>query len=231
MSSTQPQPHRPASPQRLKIVQHMEQAGLIAIIRAASADGLIETCRALRDGGVTVAEITMTTPGALEALERARSELGETCLLGVGSVLDADTVGQAVGAGADFIVSPVFKPEVVAAAHAHDKPVLPGALSPTEILAAWEAGADLVKVFPANHFGPGYFKDVLAPMPHLKLTPTGGVNLDTIQAWFDHGARCLGVGSALVKRELIAAQDWAGLTNLAGQFVAAVNNARGDRGS
>lgn len=226
MSQTQYQDKRQTTAQRRQTVERMESAGLIAIIRASSADGLIETCRALRDGGVTVAEITMTTPGALEALKRARAELGDECLLGVGSVLDAQTADDAVQAGAEFIVSPVFKPEVVTAAHVHDKPVLPGALSPTEILTAWEAGADLVKVFPANQFGPSYFKDVLAPMPHLKLTPTGGVNLDTIKAWFDNGARCLGVGSALVKKDLIAAQDWAGLTDLARKFVSGVEAAR-----
>ncbi|MFW6058747.1 MAG: bifunctional 4-hydroxy-2-oxoglutarate aldolase/2-dehydro-3-deoxy-phosphogluconate aldolase [Phycisphaeraceae bacterium] len=212
---------------RTGIVERIESGGLIAIIRAPSAEGLIEMCRALRDGGVTVAEITMTTPGAIEAIDRATNELGDTCLLGVGSVLDAATADRAVDAGAQFVVSPVFKREVVEAAHARGKPVLPGALTPTEILTAHEAGADLVKVFPANHFGPRYFKDVLAPMPHLRLTPTGGVNLDTIADWFDNGARCLGVGSALVKKELIAKQDWPALTDLARQFVAKVKAARG----
>ena len=212
---------------RQQIVQRMEDAGLIAIIRAPGAQGLIEMCRALRDGGVTVAEITMTTPGAIDAINQATNELGDSCLIGVGSVLDAATVDQAVEAGAQFVVSPVFKPEVVEAAHEHGKPALPGALSPTEIRTAWEAGADIVKVFPANHFGPRYFKDVMAPMPDLKLTPTGGVNLDTIQDWFDNGARCLGVGSALVKKDLIANEDWRGLTDLARQFVQRVAEARG----
>lgn len=212
---------------RRHMVERMEEAGLIAIIRASSPEGLVETCRALADGGVTIAEITMTTPGALDAIERASNELGDNCLIGVGSVTDEATVQRAVDAGAQFVVSPVFKPEVVAAAHAQDKPALPGALTPTEILSAWEAGADLVKVFPANHFGPRYFKDVLAPLPQVKLTPTGGVDLDTIEAWFDHGARCLGVGSALVKQPLIADRDWAGLTELAGRFVERVRAARG----
>ncbi|MFA9477880.1 bifunctional 4-hydroxy-2-oxoglutarate aldolase/2-dehydro-3-deoxy-phosphogluconate aldolase [Phycisphaerales bacterium AB-hyl4] len=212
--------------QRQATVQRMEQAGLVAIIRASSNQGLVDTCRALVEGGVTVAEITMTTPGALEAIRTARQELGDSCLIGVGSVLDSTTVDQAVEAGAEFVVSPVFKPEVVQASHKHGKPVLAGALTPTEILAAFEAGSDLVKVFPANHFGPQYFKDVLAPMPHLKLTPTGGVNLNTVNDWFAAGARCLGVGSALVKKDLIAAQDWVGLTDLASQFVDAVKASR-----
>ncbi|MEX0655349.1 MAG: bifunctional 4-hydroxy-2-oxoglutarate aldolase/2-dehydro-3-deoxy-phosphogluconate aldolase [Phycisphaeraceae bacterium] len=213
--------------QRQAMVERMEQAGLVAIIRASSNAGLIETCRALVKGGVTVAEITMTTPGAIEAIRAASTELGDDCLIGVGSVLDAKTVDAAVEAGAQFVVSPVFKPEVVQASHKHGKPVLAGALTPTEILTAFEAGSDLVKVFPANHFGPKYFKDVLAPMPHLKLTPTGGVDLNTVDDWFAAGARCLGVGSALVKKDLIAAGDWAGLTKLAEQFVKAVKDSRG----
>ncbi|MEX0744672.1 MAG: bifunctional 4-hydroxy-2-oxoglutarate aldolase/2-dehydro-3-deoxy-phosphogluconate aldolase [Phycisphaeraceae bacterium] len=215
--------------ERQLTVRRMEQAGLVAIIRASSNQGLVETCRALVNGGVTVAEITMTTPGAIEAIRAASQELGDDCLIGVGSVLDAETVTRAVDAGARFVVSPVFKPEVVVAAHHQGCPVLAGALTPTEILTAWEAGADLVKVFPANHFGPRYFKDVLAPMPHLRLTPTGGVDLDTVDAWFNAGARCLGVGSALVKKDLIAAGDWAGLTELAGKFVSAVERSRAEK--
>ncbi len=213
-------------PDRAEILQRIEQAGLLAIIRADSADGLIDTVRALRDGGVTVAEVTMTTPGAIECIEAASRELGDSAVFGVGSVLDAATVHRAVDAGADFVVAPTFKPEVIAASHERGKPVFPGALTPTEILSAFEAGADAVKVFPANHFGPRYFKDILAPMPHLKLTPTGGVDLDTIPDWFAAGAVCLGVGSALVKKQMIADKDWAGLTALAKRFVDAVAAAR-----
>ena len=213
--------------QRREMVQRMERAGLVAIVRASSNEGLVETCRALVAGGVTVAEITMTTPGAIEAIRAASAELGDQCLLGVGSVLDGSTVDQAVEAGARFVVSPVFKREVLEASHRRGRPVLAGAFTPTEILTAAEAGSDLVKVFPANHLGPRYFKDVLAPMPQLKLTPTGGVDLDTIDAWFAAGARCLGVGSALVKKDLIAAGDWAALTALARQFVEGVEQARG----
>ncbi|MEE9403515.1 MAG: bifunctional 4-hydroxy-2-oxoglutarate aldolase/2-dehydro-3-deoxy-phosphogluconate aldolase [Algisphaera sp.] len=212
---------------REKVVARIEAVGLVAIIRANASSGLIETCKALAEGGVTVVEITMTTPGALEAIASASTQLGDKMLIGVGSVLDAATCEKAIAAGADFVVSPVFKPEVIQAAHAHGKPVFSGAFTPTEILTAFEAGSDVVKVFPANHNGPGFFKDILAPMPHLKLTPTGGVNLDTLEAWFAAGARCVGVGSALVDQKRIAAGDWAGLTDLARQFVAAVAKARG----
>ena len=212
--------------QRAAIVRRMEAAGLIAIIRAGSSAGLIEICRALHDGGVEVSEITMTTPGALGAITAADREFGRQCLIGVGSVLDDETAIRAIDAGARFVVGPTLKQKVVEAAHARGVPVLPGALSPTEVLAAWEGGADLVKVFPANHFGPRYFKDLLAPMPHLRLTPTGGVDLGTIQHWFDAGAACVGVGSALVRKSLITNGDWPALTDLARQFVDAVNTAR-----
>lgn len=207
-------------------VQRIQQVGLVAIIRANADTGLIETCRALSAGGASVMEITMTTPGALEAIAMATRELGDSCLIGVGSVLDAATAERAMEAGARFVVSPVLKREVIDAAHGGGCPIFAGALTPTEILAAFEAGSDVVKVFPANHFGPQYFKDVLAPMPHLKLTPTGGVDLDTVADWFDAGAVCLGVGSALVKKELIAKGDWAGLTALAERFVERVAAAR-----
>lgn len=210
---------------RQAILQQMIDGGLVAIIRADSSDGLIETCRALAAGGVGVAEITMTTPNAIEAIREASSVLPEV-LMGVGSVLDGATAKQAIAAGAQFVVSPVFKTEVIDASHGLGKPVLAGAFTPTEILAATEAGADLVKVFPANHNGPKFFKDVLAPMPHLRLTPTGGVDLGTVKDWFAAGARCVGVGSALVKKDLIAAGDWSALTDLARRFVEAVSAAR-----
>lgn len=212
---------------RAELTQRITDAGLVAIIRLNASSGLVETCRALAEGGITVAEITMTTPGALQAIETASRELGDQVLVGVGSVLDAETARRAVDAGAQFVISPIFKREVVEAAHQCGKPVIPGSLTPTEILTAHEAGADMVKVFPANHFGPRYFKDILAPMPHLKLTPTGGVDLDTIGAWFDAGAVSLGVGSALVKKELVAAKNWSALTDLARRFTDAVAAARG----
>ncbi|MCG8509461.1 MAG: bifunctional 4-hydroxy-2-oxoglutarate aldolase/2-dehydro-3-deoxy-phosphogluconate aldolase [Rhodospirillales bacterium] len=214
-------------PNRQESAQRMQDAGLVAIIRAASSQGVPEACRALVEGGIEVFEITMTTPGALEGIAQAQSAFGDTALVGVGSVLDAQTARRAVDAGAQFVVSPVTLPEVIAAAAEMNVPVLPGALTPTEIYAASQAGADFVKVFPANHFGPRYFKDVLAPMPHLKLTPTGGVNLDTMKDWFDAGAACLGVGSSLVRKDLLAARDFKGLAELAKQYVAKVKEVRG----
>ncbi|MBB6428783.1 bifunctional 4-hydroxy-2-oxoglutarate aldolase/2-dehydro-3-deoxy-phosphogluconate aldolase [Algisphaera agarilytica] len=214
------------TPSREELVKQIETVGLVAIIRANASSGLLETCKALADGGVTVAEITMTTPGALDAIATAHTQLGDQMLVGVGSVLNREIAKQAIEAGAQFVVSPIFKPEIIEEAHKHGKPCFCGAFTPTEVLQAFEAGSDVVKVFPANHNGPKFFKDILAPMPHLKLTPTGGVDLTTIPDWFAAGARCVGVGSALVKKDLIEKQDWAGLTDLAKQFVDAVAKVR-----
>lgn len=216
-----------STPSRETIVKQIETVGLVAIIRANASSGLLETCQALADGGVTVAEITMTTPGAIDAIAAAHTKLGGQMLVGVGSVLNREIANQAIEAGAQFVVSPIFKPEIIDEAHKHGKPCFCGAFTPTEVLHAFEAGSDVVKVFPANHNGPRFFKDILAPMPHLKLTPTGGVSLETIPDWFAAGARCVGVGSSLVRKDLVEKQDWAGLTKLAKQYVAAVADARG----
>lgn len=224
-------PNQTPSPLRLTgrnaTMARIESTGLIAVIRADSPDQLVDVCKALCDGGVDVAEITMTTPGALDAISAARKALGDHCVVGVGSVLDPETARAAILAGAEFIFAPTMNVDVIAMAHRYDKPAVPGALTPTEILTAWQAGADLVKVFPANHFGPRYFKDLLAPMPQLKLTPTGGVDLDSAADWLKAGAACLGVGSSLVKKDLVEAKDWAGLTKLSRAFREVVESVRG----
>ena len=211
---------------RAATLARMETSGLIAVIRAEAPDQLINVCKALVDGGCEVAEITMTTPGALDAIARATEALGDACLVGVGSVLDPETARAAILAGAQFVFAPTLNTEVIRMAHRYDRPCVPGALTPTEILTAWEHGADMVKVFPANHFGPTYFKDLLAPMPQLKLTPTGGVTLDTAADWLNAGAAALGVGSAMVRKDLIKARDWSALTALARQFSDIVQQTR-----
>ncbi|MEX2216944.1 MAG: bifunctional 4-hydroxy-2-oxoglutarate aldolase/2-dehydro-3-deoxy-phosphogluconate aldolase [Phycisphaeraceae bacterium] len=212
---------------RLTTLARIERTGLIAVIRADSSAQLVDVCKALADGGCEACEITMTTPGALEAITAARKAMGDRCIVGVGSVLDPDTARAAIHAGAQFVFAPTLNLDVIAMAHRYDTVVVPGAFTPTEILTAWQAGADLVKVFPANHLGPKYFKDILAPMPHLKLTPTGGVDLDTAEDWLRAGAAALGVGSSLVKKELIKNKDWAGLTKLTRQFREIVERVRG----
>lgn len=211
---------------RLATLDRLVKTGVIAVIRADSGKQLIDVCRALSAGGVNACEITMTTPGALEAIAQASRELGEAALVGAGSVLDAATARAAILAGARFIFSPVLSLEVIEMAHRYDCVAVPGALTPTEILTAWSAGADVVKVFPANHFGPQYLRDLHGPMPQVKLTPTGGVDLGSAADWIKAGAVAVGVGSSLVKKDLIAGAKWDELAALAKQYVDIVAGAR-----
>lgn len=207
-------------------VERLCAKGIIAVVRADSSEQLLDVARTLLAGGLDCIEITMTTPDALRVISRCRQVLSEQALIGVGSVLNADAANAAIAAGAQYVVSPIFDPRIIDAAHGAGLPAVPGAFSPTEILAATNAGADLVKVFPATRLGPGFFKDLLAPMPHLKLTPTGGVNLDTAGDFIRAGAVTLAVGSALVNKEAIRSGDLGVIEKLAGQFVQAVADAR-----
>jgi len=200
--------------------------GVIAVVRARSSEQLIDVAGALCAGGVDCIEITMTTPNALAVIAKCREVMGGRALIGVGSVLNAEIARTALVAGAEYVVSPIFKVEVIAAAHQADAPCLPGALTPTEVLLATDAGADMVKVFPGGQFGPKYLKDLLAPMPHLKLTPTGGVNLETAADWIAAGAATLGIGSALVTKSALAGGDLGEIERLARQYVEIVAEAR-----
>lgn len=214
---------------RVDVFQQIHEGGVIAVIRAKSSDQLIDVCKALVEGGVRVMEITMTTPNALAAIAQARKVLGDNALIGVGSVLDPETARAAILADAQFVFSPTLNLDVITMAHRYDRLVVPGAFTPTEILTAWQAGADLVKVFPANHFGPRYFQDLLAPMPQLKLTPTGGVDLNTAADWLKAGAVALGVGSSLVRKDLIEGGKWQELSALAAEYAAIVRQHRDAR--
>ncbi len=217
-------------PDRQATVSRMCDKGIVAVVRAQSSEQLIDVAHALLDGGVDCIEITMTTPNALKVIADCRRTLGEKALIGVGSVLNARMANDAIGAGAQYVVSPVFVPEVIQAAHNAEMPCVPGAFTPTEILAATEAGADLVKVFPGGSVGPKYFKAVLAPMPHLKLTPTGGVDLTTAADWIAAGAQTLGVGSALVTKSALASGNMDEIRDLAARYVKIVADARAAKG-
>ena len=210
---------------RAEAVNRLCDKGIVAVVRAKSSAQLIDVAKALLAGGVDCIEITMTTPNALEVIRSCRQAVGGA-MIGVGSVLDGETARAAIAAGAQFVVSPVFNPLTVQAAHRADVPAVPGALTPTEILIATDAGADLVKVFPGGRFGPSYIRDLLAPMPHLRLTPTGGVDLETAGEWIAAGAVTLGVGSALVTRQALAEGNLAEIQRLAGEFVRIVAEAR-----
>ncbi len=210
---------------RQAAVNRLCDKGIVAVVRASSSEQLNDVARALLAGGVDCIEITMTTPNALKVIADCRASLSDA-MIGVGSVLTADVARQAIEAGAQFVVSPVFKTEIIEAAHAADLPCVPGCFTPTEIITATDAGADAVKVFPAGMFGPKFFKAVLAPMPHLKLTPTGGVNLDTAADWIAAGAVTLGVGSALVTKAALAEGNFDEIQRLAGEYVRIVAEAR-----
>ncbi len=204
--------------EREKIVSGIEAEGLVAIVRVRRPELTLPLAKALVAGGIRAVELTMSIPNALEAVRTIDRELGDKILLGVGTVIDDDTCRAAIDAGAKYIISPITRLSLVAAAHALDRPVMLGAYTPTEAQAAHEAGSDFVKIFPADTLGPSYIKSLLAPLPHLKIVPTGGVNLDTMEAYLAAGSAALGTGSALLKKEIIAGENWGELERLAKRF-------------
>jgi len=202
------------------------ESGLVMIIRADKSLRINEAARALVDGGIRVLEVTVTTPNALALIRQLADELGEKALVGVGTVLDAETARAAILSGAEFLVCPVINPEVIAMANRYGKVVIPGAFTPTEIVAAQTAGADLIKIFPAEVLGPQYIKAVKAPLPQVQLVPTGGINLENIGAYLKAGAAALGVGGSLINRQMLLEGRFKEITGLAEKFVAAVKEAR-----
>jgi 2-dehydro-3-deoxyphosphogluconate aldolase/(4S)-4-hydroxy-2-oxoglutarate aldolase len=208
------------------IRERVQRLGAVAVVRLQSAESAIRVADALHAGGVTALEITVTVPDAFSVIAAVTRRFGDEVCVGVGTVLDALTVERAVDAGAQYVVSPVFRPEVIAAAHRRGVPAMPGAITPTEMLAAHDAGADVVKLFPADIFGPGYIKSVLAPMPFLRLMPTGGVTPDNVGSWLKAGAVAVGLGGALVDPALVAKGDWDAITARARRVTEGVAAAR-----
>ena len=184
----------------------------VAVVRIKEADKLRKVIDAINEGGISVAEITMTVPDAIQLIEQMSKEVDENIIIGVGSVLNAKVAEDAINAGAKYVVSPIFKKEIIETAHKFEIPAMPGCFTPTEIQTAYEAGADIIKVFPADVLGMAFFKGVLAPMPHLKLMPTGGVSLTNAGDWIKVGACAVGIGSALLDKNAIATGDYAKLT-------------------
>src|SRR5438445_563815 len=211
-------------------LRHVLDCGLVAVVRSPDSQQLVEVARALADGGVSVLEITMSVPNALEVLQRVRTSLGDRVLLGAGTVLDGETARAALLAGAEYIVAPTLNLDVIRLCQRYDRLVMPGAFTPTEILAAWEAGADIVKVFPAEVLGPAYFKALRGPLPQVRLMPTGGVDLTTAAAFLQAGACCLGIGGQLVEPKAVAARDFDRIRDLARQYVQIAQQARGPAG-
>ena len=213
---------------RAAVTAAVERAGVVAVIRIKDPSRLRAVVDALAEGGLTALEVTMSVPGAVQLIADLAPTMPDGFLLGAGTVTDADTVRRVVDAGARFVVCPVFRRTVIEACHAREVAAMPGCLSPTEILDAWEAGADIVKVFPATAMGPGYIKDVRGPLPQVKLMPTGGVTLDNAGEWIRAGAVAVGVGTALTDARAIAAGDYAQLRANAEKIVANVRAAQAE---
>jgi 2-dehydro-3-deoxyphosphogluconate aldolase / (4S)-4-hydroxy-2-oxoglutarate aldolase len=209
-----------------EIISRLLDPGIVAIIRADSSDQLLAVAEALLAGGVTVMEVTMTTPNALQVIGEVAARFGEKVLIGVGSVLDPETCRAAILAGAEFVVTPVTKPEVIQMCNRYGKPIASGAFTPTECLLAHESGADFVKLFPADLHGPKYIRTLLAPLPMLQIIPTGGVTPETAADFLAAGCVALGAGTSLVSKEILASHDWRRLATRAEEFVRAVKNAR-----
>jgi 2-dehydro-3-deoxyphosphogluconate aldolase/(4S)-4-hydroxy-2-oxoglutarate aldolase len=209
--------------EKLNIIR---ETGVIAIMRAQSSDQLITAADAIKAGGVQVIEVTMTTPGALGVIEAAKGRYGQDVLFGAGSVLDPETARATILAGADFVVAPTLNLELVALCNRYSIPVMPGCYTPTEALTAWEAGADMIKLFPASFGGSGLVKAILAPLPQLEIVPVGGVNLDTTADFIRKGAVALGVGSSLVNQKLLDSGELDELTRRAEAFIQEVQKGR-----
>lgn len=207
-------------------LQRVLDGGIVAIIRAPSGKQLVQVAQALYDGGIDVIEVTFTVPGVLDIIREVRSALGDKILLGAGTVLDPETARAALLAGAEFIVSPVVNLDMIRLCHRYDKLVMPGAFTPTEVLTAWDAGADIIKVFPADLAGPSYLKALRGPLPQVRLLPTGGVNLDTLAEFLDAGACAVGLGSALVEKDAVQNGDMNRIRDLASQYVSLMRSLR-----
>lgn len=216
----------PATDRRHETVDAVIRAGAVAVIRMTDASRLMKVVHAIYDGGVTAIEITMTVPGALSQIEMLARDMGDRLQLGVGSVLTPEVAREAVDAGAQYVVSPVFKRSIIDEAHRLGVPAMPGCFTPTEIHTAVEAGADIVKVFPADVVGMPFFKAVLAPMPRLKLMPTGGVTLTNAGDWIRTGACAVGVGSALLDKKAIAEERYDLLRENASRLMQSVREGR-----
>jgi 2-dehydro-3-deoxyphosphogluconate aldolase/(4S)-4-hydroxy-2-oxoglutarate aldolase len=204
---------------RSEICARLENPGIIAVVRTERPEQVPAICQTLIAGGVLAVEITLTVPRAIELIDQASRRFGAQALIGAGTVLDAQSCRDAIEAGAQFVVSPITKLEIIAAAHAAGRPAMLGAYTPTEAQTAHQAGADYIKIFPADKLGPAYIKALRAPLPHLRIVPTGGVDLQTAPEFLKAGCAALGVGSSLLTTEILKTENWPELTRLAKAFV------------
>ena len=203
----------------MNVLDIIQKHKIVAIVRLDDLSTAQHITEALVEGGIRVIEFTLTNPDAVKTIAAMRKTVDESVAIGAGSVITVDQVRAVADAGAQFVVSPVSKQDVIAACLKRDLPAMPGAFTPTEIQQAWEWGASVVKVFPANHLGKRYIKDVKAPLPHLRLMPTGGINVDNLCEFLDLGAFAVGVGSSLINNDAVADRDWNRLRKNAERYV------------
>jgi 2-dehydro-3-deoxyphosphogluconate aldolase/(4S)-4-hydroxy-2-oxoglutarate aldolase len=212
-----------------QILSFITEIGIVPVVRTSSAEGAIKAIEAVYKGGIRAAEITMTVPGALRALEKAADAFGDKIVLGAGTVLDPETARACMLAGAQFFVAPNLRLSTVEMVQRYSKVMMPGALTPTEVLTAWESGADIVKVFPCGNVGgPKYIKALKAPLPHIEMIPTGGVNLETAGEFLKAGACAVAVGGELVDGKSVAEGRFEVIEQRARQYLEAVAKARAE---
>lgn len=212
----------------MPILSRIIDCGVVAVMRAPKGELLADVAEALLAGGVEVVEVTFTVPAAHKVLEKVAERLGDRIVLGAGTVLDPETARTAFLAGAQFIVSPTVSLPTIEICRRYGKPILPGALTPTEVLTAWQAGADIVKIFPSELTGPGYLKALRGPLPQVRMMPTGGVNLQTAAEFLRAGACALGIGGSLVEPKAVASGDLARIESLARQYIEIVRKTRAE---
>ena len=208
--------------------QRLLDGGIVAILRAPSSEILVDVAKALYEGGIDVIEVTFTVPRVLEIISDCRRELGDKILLGAGTVLDPESARAALLAGAEFLVTPTVNRDVITLCNRYDKIVMSGAFTPTEVLTAWETGADVVKVFPADVGGPGYLQALHGPLPQIPLMPTGGVNLNTLRDFVKAGACAVGLGSALIEKQSLQDGNLDRIRDLAGEYVNLMQTVRSE---
>ena len=214
---------------KAQVLSFIQDTGIVPVVRTSTAEAAIRAIEAIYNGGIRAAEITMTVPGAVKALEKVADQFGDKLVLGAGTVLDPETARICMLAGAEFFVTPALNVKVIEMARRYSKVICPGALTPTEVLAAWEAGADVVKVFPCGNMGGAkYIKALKGPFPQIEMIPTGGVNLETAGDFLRAGACAVAVGGELVDAKLIKAGDYAGIQKLAEQYVATIKSTRAE---
>lgn len=210
------------SPAKAAVIRRIGQAKVVPVVRIAEYSRVVDIARALQSGGIPLIEITMTGSGVLEAVAQVRAAFGDLCVIGVGTVTTPQAAETAIQAGAQFIVSPILRPKIVERCREREVPVICGAFTPTEAQDAYEAGADMIKIFPIRALGAAYVRDLLAPLPHLRIVPTGGINFDNARAFIDAGAFAVGIGSEIVSQDVVNRADWDAISQRAARALASV---------